>query len=620
MKVLPHFKKTIPFVLIICIILISFAPLFKNNSFVWDDVGHVVENDLMHPVTSKNILQYWKKPYLKLYIPLTYTIWSAISFADSSFHSKNLEPHSNANLFHMANLLFHALNSILIFLILVKLVPDKRAACIGALFFGIHPVQVESVAWVSEFRTLLSCFFSLLSIHQYLIYNKNHPKQIQKGRKHITHYVLAVLFFSLALLSKPISIVIPLFLYIINHFFLKNDIKTNLKNIAPWIALTVPIIWVTIISQPQNNVSYIPSLWLRPFIALDSAAFYLFKLFYPNPFCIDYGRTPEFVLNQWWGYVSGLFPLGCLALLWAFRRKLSIYLACFAIFCVGFLPVSGIIPFAFQSISTVADRYLYFSMLGPAIAVAIYVQNKTNRIYGILFTIIISLLMTITFAQTITWDNGMKLYTQALRFNPRSHMSLNNIAADFSDNLIEQITLYQKAIESKPDYKLALSNLAGCISQLKTDYPAFESNQFIKDNLDEGKMFFKMGTSAAESEQLQKALLYYGKSIDVNPFHIKTHNNIGAVFIMGHYYKLAKKHLELAIVLEPDNSYALNNLGINLFALGEKEPAINYFKKAAAVANDNSIILTNLEKAVYHSETDEQLSHNFKPKFTCLFQ
>jgi hypothetical protein len=357
----PRTVIVISVAVIACVISLSFIPIFNNSSYVWDDIPNITENKHLKPVSVQSVSDYWKKPFPKLYVPLTYTAWSVIWQTVSCVVPQDPGYQIHARVLHMTNLLFHILNAILIFFIILKLIDNKFSACIGAILFGIHPIQVECVAYITEFRTLLACFFSFLSIHQYLVdHFKNLPEAGYNLRKK-RHYSFSLVFFSLALLSKPVSAVVPLFLLIINHFFLHKDLRSNLTNLLPWIILTVPIIIITKCVQPSTSLEYIPPFWLRPFLVFDTATFYLIKLFYPDLLGIDYARTSEFVLSQWWGYLSWIISFGLLAILWFFRRKCPLYLACFLLFFTGFLPVSGIVPFIFQIFSTVADRYLFQS-------------------------------------------------------------------------------------------------------------------------------------------------------------------------------------------------------------------------------------------------------------------
>jgi tetratricopeptide (TPR) repeat protein len=615
----PRTVIVISIAVIACVISLSFIPLFSNSSYVWDDIPNITENKHLKPVSVQSVSDYWKNPFLKLYVPLTYTAWSVIWQTVSCIVPQDPGYQIHARVLHMTNLLFHILNTILLFLIILRLTGGAFAACLGAILFGIHPVQVESVAYITEFRTLLACFFSFLSIHQYLVdHVKNLPEAGYNLRKS-RHYFFSLVFFSLALLSKPVSAVVPLFLLIINHFFFHKDLRSNLIDLLPWIILTVPIIITTKYVQPNTSLEYVPPFRLRPFIVFDTATFYLLKLFYPNLLGIDYARTPEFVLSQWWGYLSWIISFGLLAILWFFRRKYPLYLACFLLFLAGFLPVSGIVPFIFQIFSTVTDRYLYLSMMGPAIAAAVFIQKEKNLIHLTPVFIISALLMMTTFVQTQTWNNGLTLYTHALKVNPMSYWSLNNLA-NTKTNLLEKIFLYRKAIRIKPNYTKALGNLAIYIFKFKNDNPSFNMDELIdkdRDSVEKEAKHFQAGVASYVTGNFYEALEQFGQALALNMLNPKTYNNLGILFILNHDHENAVWLFRLAITLQPENPEAMNNLAIATYRLGDRQTAIEYFDKALAMKKSAQDISANREKA-FKGMSENTQTEKAHPKFEYL--
>lgn len=615
----PRTVIVISIAVIACVISLSFIPIFSNSSYVWDDIPNITENKHLKPVSVQSVSDYWKNPFLKLYVPLTYTAWSVIWQTVSCIVPQDPGYQIHARVLHMTNLLFHILNTILLFLIILRLTGGAFAACLGAILFGIHPVQVESVAYITEFRTLLACFFSFLSIHQYLVdHVKNLPEAGYNLRKS-RHYFFSLVFFSLALLSKPVSAVVPLFLLIINHFFFHKDLRSNLIDLLPWIILTVPIIITTKYVQPNTSLEYVPPFRLRPFIVFDTATFYLLKLFYPNLLGIDYARTPEFVLSQWWGYLSWIISFGLLAILWFFRRKYPLYLACFLLFLAGFLPVSGIVPFIFQIFSTVTDRYLYLSMMGPAIAAAVFIQKEKNLIHLTPVFFISALLMMTTFVQTQTWNNGLTLYTHALKVNPMSYWSLNNLA-NTKTNLLEKIFLYRKAVRIKPNYTKALGNLAIYIFKFKNDNPSLNMDELIDrdpDSVKKEAKHFQAGVASYVTGNFYEALEQFGQALALNMLNPKTYNNLGILFILNHDHENAVWLFRLAITFQPENPEAMNNLAIATYRLGDRQTAIEYFDKALAMKKSAQDISANREKA-FKGMSENTQTEKVHPKFEYL--
>lgn len=623
---MPLRKDTCIAVLII-VVAFSFLPIFTNSTFVWDDNINILQYAHSNDINANKVLSYWEKPFEHLYIPVTYSIWSFIWKATSQFVLYDPQYQIHANVLHITNLLFHIFNAILIFLIISRLVQNKFSALLGSVLFGIHPVQVETVAYISEFRSLLACFFSLLSIQQYLIHcSKKSLESLQdlSCNPIKLHYCLSLLFFILALLSKPVSVVVPIFLFILNAAFFKKHLVENIAYLLPWFVFVVPIVIITKLIQPDTTLEYLSPIWLRPFVMLDAVTFYLGKLVFPDALGIDYARTPELVLGSAWGYFTGLIALGLMILLWLIRKKQSEYLTCYLIFLAGILPVSGIIPFNFQNTSTVADRYLYFSMMGPAVASAIFIRKEKYWIHLAPVFLIVMFLMMATYVQTKTWDNGIKLYIQALKINPKSYNALNNLATHIREtDPIKAMTLYHEAIAIKPDHKIALANLAQTILTIKEFFPSYQFSQFIikdPDMLKKENEFFQEGVRLFKANTIPKALEQFGKATAINMLNPKTHNNVGvlSLFYEEQQHKTIR-FFRLATILGPENSAAWNNLAIVTYHSGNKKTSIEYFNKALAKKKNSAIIVSNLDKALKNINTGKEVQENWSI-FKYLFE
>jgi protein O-mannosyl-transferase len=621
-------RNNIRIAILIIIVVFSFLPIFSNSSFVWDDYVNILEYAQNNTITVNKVLSYWEKPFEHLYIPVTYSIWSCIWEATSQFVPHDPQYQIHANVLHVTNLLFHIFNAILIFLIISRLVNDKLSALLGSVLFGIHPVQVETVAYISEFRSLLACFFSLLSIHQYLMhYSKNPVVDTFRNlfcNQINSHYFLSLLFFILALLSKPVCVVVPIFILILNAAFFKKNILENIVDLLPFFVLVIPIVIITKLIQPDTDLSDVSPIWLRPFVMLDAATFYLGKLVFPDALGIDYARAPKLVLGSAWGYFTGLIALGLIILLSLIRRKHPESFACYLIFLAGILPVSGIVPFNFQNTSTVADRYLYFSMMGPAVASAIFIHKEKNWVHLAPVFLIVAFLMMATYVQAKVWDNGIKLYTQALRINPNSYNALNNLATTIREtDPITAMTLYHKAIKIKPDHKIALANLAFTILKIKELFPTFQFSQFIikdPDMLKKETEYFQEGVRLFKANNVPKALEQYGEAIAIDMLNPKTYNNVGVLILSykDQQYK-SIRFFRLATTLAPENITAWNNLAIETYYLGNKKTSIEYFNNALAIKKNIAVILSNRDKALKNINIGKELQED-RPKFEYLLE
>ncbi len=378
----------------VLLIVLTVAVFWRvhDHGFVWDDRIDIYDNPHLNSETGPDILVFWQKPYQHLYIPLTYTVWATIarfSKAPTTREGINLNP----RLFHVANLIVHLLSIIVVFTILRLLVPSDWAAGAGTLLFAFHPVQVESVAWVDGMRDVLSGFLSFVALWQYLTYaratstaptgsgEKETEISVSKGvafdlNRRKLHYAAATLAYVLALLAKPSAVVVPAVAWLLDYWVLRRSLRQSTVALVAWLVLAVPFVILTRWAQSEDVIYFITPLWARPFVAGDAIAFYMYKLALPLWLGPDYGRQPEWVLSHWWGYVMWMAPCGLLLMAWLWRDRKPWLMASAGIFVVGVLPVSGLVPFTFQYISTVADRYLYLSMLGPALALAWFLSER----------------------------------------------------------------------------------------------------------------------------------------------------------------------------------------------------------------------------------------------------
>jgi hypothetical protein len=237
------------------------------------------QNPHLNPPTLAGLKFHWTHAWQELYVPLTYTAWwllATIAGVKNADGSVGLNPW----IFHGANLLAHIISSLIVLRLLRRLLRDRSgwAACAGALLFAVHPVQVETVAWVSGLKDLLCGMFSLLAVYQYVSADRR------------PNHIAALLFFAAAILSKPTAVALPLILATIDLLLLNRPARDVLKSIIPFALLAVPCMIWTKHAQPSTLIATIP-LWWRPFVAGDAIAYYLLKIVAPIHLAIDYGRT-----------------------------------------------------------------------------------------------------------------------------------------------------------------------------------------------------------------------------------------------------------------------------------------------------------------------------------------
>jgi len=441
----------------------------------WDDDTNIHRNPLYAPLTWSSVALFWKGPFQQLYIPVTYTAWAGLVALSRIVAGTTVSfGPINAALFHGANLLVHLLSVAMVFLILRRLLSahsrDQTASPVrilaavaaGALAFGLHPVQVETVAWVSGLRDVLGGALSLAAIELFLSWLDG-----PRSRLNWMRYAGATLLLFLAFGSKPGTVVTPALALICGLWLLKAESRRLglLLWLIPWFLFAVAEVVLTSHAQPAAELarSLVP-LWARPFVAGDALAFYLGKLFWPLPpwgLCADYGRSPNSLFDAgilWWSWIVPVVVAAVLAIF----RKLRIYLIPCLLLAIGVLPTLGLIPFNFQVVSTVSDRYLYLGMLGPALAVALFVLRGSAVIRGAIVSLLVVGWAVVSLIQLPCWAAGEVFFPAILARNPTSWKSRHNYACtlDAQGKLTEALKEFSEAIRLRPSNAEAYNDAA----------------------------------------------------------------------------------------------------------------------------------------------------------------
>ena len=521
----PHFYIA----LLLLVFTLAVFYQVRDHDFISDDYMHIVENPYLKPVTLPRVLELWQKPYWGLYIPVTYTVWAAIArlaeLPGAGQNAAKLDPRP----FHSANLVLHLVNLLIVFAILRMLTRNDWAASCGALLFALHPVQVEPVAWVSGLKDVLSGFFSLLALWQYLAYAaatsssanavtaRGEMANVKRG---VFHFAVATLAFVLALLSKPAAAMVPLAAWLLDRYVLQRTIRQCTMALISWIVLAVPFAVLTKWSQPDAGIEFLTPIWVRPLVAGDALAFYLYQLAVPLSLGPDYSRRPELVLQHGWIYLVWLLPFGLAVLIWLGRHKRPWLVASGGVFVMGTVPTLGLVPFSFQDISTVADRYLYFSFLGPALLLACFLSEPRRRrdLTLLLCVGLLTLLGIRSASQAGYWSDSITLYHHVLEINPRSWLA-----------------------------------------------------------------HVGLGDSLAEQRKFEQAMAHYLQALRIRPNDASTHNNLGNILARQRKFEEAGTQYLKALRIEPNNAAAHNNLANVLVEQNDLGQAIAHYLQALQI-------------------------------------
>lgn len=438
------------------VVLIVFLPALRFPFFpFWDDDIHVHANPHLAALSWSEIAVFWSGPYQQLYIPLTYSVWAVLAAV-----SRATVGELNAAWFHGANLAIHALAAVLAFVLLRRIVAAvlptagfrNAAAALGAAFFALHPLQVESVAWISGLRDVLGGCLGLGAL------------VVLFGGERLTtwRWAGATALFLASLAAKPAGVALPVVAGLLGLVAFRWPWRRLALALVPW--LMAGAAWVLVTSSAQWAADLARGLvpaWMRPLVAADALAFYLGKAVWPAGLSADYGRSPNVALEAGWLGWTWLAPAGLAALL-TVVRPWRIFLLPLAIFTAALLPTLGLVPFNFQVVSTVADRYAYFALLGPALALAMIVARAARAPVTAGAVVLVCLLGALSAQRLPLWGEDLRLFAATLEVNPRSWKALHNYASALDDRgrSAEAEPLLRKVISLRPDSAEAHNDLA----------------------------------------------------------------------------------------------------------------------------------------------------------------
>jgi len=606
--------RLIPIIILILVPTVVFWPVSHHQFLAWDDSVNVYKNPYLQVPSLDNLLHFWRYPYERLYAPLLYTIYAVLAWAPKLLTSNpGAAVVFDPGLFHSFNLLLHVLSVLILWRILLLLLSRTRqieteaidkvdtlplswAACGGALLFAIHPLQVEPVAWVTGIKDVLFGLLSLAAVWQYLVYvdAKTLPgKQSHPG----LHYGLATGLYVLALLAKPTAVIVPVMVWLLAAWGWRQPWREQLAGL--WVWFIIALAWGILTRGVQTGsiLVFKPPLWARPLIAGDAVAFYLYQLVLPLRFGPDYGRTPEYVMGHGWLFITGSVPYIVAIWLWLKRKRLPWLAAAAGIFVFGLLPVLGFISFEFQRNSTVADRYVYLAMTGPAIASAWVLTWPKKKLAAICGVMVLGFFLLRSSRQIPYWHDTQTFFEHALRINPNSFLALNNLGFALADQGqdVDAIRLFKEALRIEPDSAVAHLNLANAlVRQGKLEEGIQHYSEALRQVPNYARAHTNLGLALAEQGRHLEAIEHHREALRIEPGFAEAHNNLGVELAQRGEFGEAEQHFVEALRLNPGYAGAHTNFGIALARQKRLDEAAHQFSEALRLEPDSATAHANL--------------------------
>lgn len=555
-----------------------------GHGFVWDDRDNVVDNARVREWSAENLAGFWREPYFGLWIPATYNAWSAVAqvaaVPPSAAHPTGLDP----AWFHGLNVLLHGVAASIVFALLWSLAGNVAAAFLGAALFALHPLQVEPVAWVTGTKDVLSSTLALAALALHLT-----PHDVATGRRRRwMREVAATAAFALALAAKPAVAPLPLVALALRVGVQRRPWREGAPWLLVWLALAAGASLLTNAGHHDVTTAHPPPIWQRPLIAADALTFYLSRLFWPMHLGAVYGRTPEAVLGGhaiWWTWLP---PLALAALAW--RTSARHWLApALAVSALALLPVLGFVPFRFQFYSTVADRYFYVAMLGPALAVALGLPRGAGGAIAKpaagAAAVVLVVLAVLSHRQAAVWKDNLSLWSHAVLVQPESPLAQHNLGHFLlrAGRGAEAERHLRRALELSPRYANAMNSLGNLLldrGDARAAIPYYRSALAITP--EDARIAYNLGNALSRVGDYDAAAEQYVAAMETPRYRddYRAHFGLGVARLEQGRFVEAANHLTQVVQVDPGFLEAQVRLGDALRALGREGEALEAYRAA----------------------------------------
>ena len=593
------------------VVLAVYVHAFTLGFVDWDDGVNFTDNRFLNAFTVHHALWLWRHPYAGVYSPVSYSVFGLLTLVARGPDGA-LDPH----VFHAFNAIMHAFNAVLVYALLVKIVKNAPAAFGGALLFGLHPIQVETVAWASDLVRVLSAFFSLLSLLFYVRYAEVGSKEGALRRWEWA--AAAVVCGILSILSKPGVITLPLIAFAIDVWLLNRPWKKCAPFLVAWLLVSLPFIGIALATEPPDHVA---PLWSRPLIMLDALAFYIGKLAWPWPLCVDYGRTPNLVMHSSWRYYTWLLPSGIALAVLRYSKIYPWLLGGVLVSLFAVLPVSGLIAFINQDYSTVTDRYAYVAVLGVAIIAAQCLSRIPARGICVICALVIAIYGTITTIQLTSWDDSLSLYCKALAVAPEdfnSHFMLGRALMN-SGKLSEAQEQFDRADAIKPGSVEVLGGRAELMFRLNQYSDAISLYRLATQVRKPSPIaFHALGMLLIQTGRRQEGLSYFRSALLLGPTDPVEHINLATALAKCGRLQEALQEYLIAERLDPDYRPTRINLSVLYGALGRVADVVSESRALIRLDNTDEVAHVNLGEALLTEGDARRAASEFRTALTLI--
>ena len=560
---------------------VAYRPAW-NAGYIWDDDVYVTGNELL--TAADGLRRIWfSLDSPSQYFPLTYT----------TFWVERRIWGLNPTGYHWVNILLHGANALLAWSLLRRLrVPG---AWLAAALFALHPVNVESVAWITERKNVLMGFFFLLAL---LAWDRCVSTE---SRRQWQWYTAALLLYALALFSKTTACTLPAALFLL--LWLKGQPITwrRVWQIVPFVVLGIAMGLVTIWWERYHQGTAGSEFAIAPIerilIASRAVWFYLGKLCWPVDLMFSYPRW-SISANDPWDYGWLLLSIAAAVAIWFARRLAGRSIEVAALFFVATLsPMLGFFMLWTFRFTFVADHYQYISTLGPlALAAAAIVRGSRwvgksgTLLLPIVSAALLSALAALTWNQSGMYRDLETLWRTTIARNPGSWMAYNNLGTTLlnSGKVEAAIAQFAKALEVEPAYATAHNNLGNALLRLgRADESLAHLRKAVELEPRNADVRNNLGNTLLQLGRREEAAAQYLEAVQIDSSYGEGYNNLGALALSSGRVAESIEHLRRALQIMPRRADAHNNIANAYVRAGRIGEAVRHYNQAIALKPDD---------------------------------
>ena len=590
------------------LVFLVFLPAVKNDFVRYDDQDYVTDNPQVKAgLTAAGVAWAFTTGHASNWHPLT---WIS-HMLDCQVYG--LKPWGH----HLTSVLFHAANTLLLFILLRRMTGANWRSLIVALLFGLHPLRVESVAWVAERKDVLSTFFWMLTMWSYIFYTERSARPDSKFK---VYYVLTLAFFALGLMCKPMLVTLPFVLLLLDWWPLRriSKVEFSVSNLeqretarfgsvsykrmllekVPFFTLAALSSVITFLVQ-RGKMSEPVTLAIQLENAVVSYCRYLGKLIWPEGLAVFYPHPGFWPAGAWLG--CGLILIILSGVAFALRKSRPWFAVGWCWFLGTLVPVISIVRVGSQSM---ADRYSYVPIIGILLLVVWSGYELLKRRPAVkLFAIVLFIgglvvCVGLTERQIGYWRDSYVLFHHAANVTSDNVMALVNVAEIDAQQgrLDEAIADYEKVVRIKPRYAEAMNNLGLLlIRQHRFDEAADVLQSALAVEPISPVYHNNLGRALSAQGRFDEAIVQFQEALQWQPDYARAHQNWGLALAGKRLVDEAIEHFETAVRLDPHEFEARNNLGVAYYTKGRYDDALTQFQAALEIKPNDESTRRNIE-------------------------